>query len=125
MRNNRTAGHKFELKLLKWLKDIFPNAVTARSESKRLDDSGVDFAFTDLWQFQAKHSCNNVNYSNVLDKMPIGLNVLIHEKTEKSNKNFLVKETYAIMDLDTFKILLTNHQAMLNHTTKIKKKINR
>ena len=102
---NRTAGHAYERKTLAKLKPIFPDIVTARSESRRLDDSGVDFAFTDDYNFQCKLSITKPSY-DVLERMPEGKNVVIHGNVKKAGKNFVLQEEYVIMKLDTFIELL-------------------
>ena len=101
MNRNRTAGHAYERQILRKLKELFPDIVTSRSESRRTDDAGVDFCFTKPFNFQCKLSINKPSY-DVLERMPEGKNVVIHGHCQKANKNFIKKEDYVIMKLDTF-----------------------
>jgi Holliday junction resolvase len=42
MINSRAKGHAYELQIVNRLKELGYDAVTSRSESKRMDDLGVD-----------------------------------------------------------------------------------
>lgn len=98
---NRSAGNKYELTILKKLKELFPDIDTSRNESRKLDALGVDFTSTKPFNFQCKLSINKPSYE-VLERMPEGKNVVIHGHCVKANKNFIKKEDYVIMKLDTF-----------------------
>lgn len=58
MSDNRRSGHNWERKLVKILSDAFSvKFMTSRSESKRMDDLGIDFVTADRSfpiDFQAK-----------------------------------------------------------------------
>ena len=126
-KRSRNEGNNWELDILKWLKNLFPDAVTSRNESRTRDAQKVDFCNTRMWNFQAKSTCTGVNYHKLLNEMPVGeLNVIIHKRTEKAGTKFMDKGHYVIMDEDTFQILLTNHECMMegNHT-KVKLNLNR
>ena len=54
--NARNKGHAYERKIVNELKEylLFVNALSSRSESKNLDDKGVDIAYTDPFYIQCK-----------------------------------------------------------------------
>jgi len=98
---NRTAGNGYELKILKRLKEFFPDILTSRNESRSKDAEGVDFCNTGKFNFQCKLSINKPSY-DVLERMPEGVNIVIHGHVKKANKNFVLQENYVIMKLDDF-----------------------
>ena len=98
---NRTAGHRFELFIAELLRPIFPNVLTSRNESRTKDAQKIDLCNTGDWQIQCKLTTNAPSV-DILDQMPKGKNVIIWGKVEKANVNFIHKETYVIMKLETF-----------------------
>lgn len=98
---NRNAGHKYELDILAKLKELFPDIVTSRNESRSMDAKKVDFCNTKPFHFQCKLSINQPNV-RILDHMPPGKNVIIYGKVEKAEKNFVKKGDFVIMKLSTF-----------------------
>ena len=98
---NRNAGNGYELKILKKLKELFPDILTSRNESRSMDAKGVDFVNTKPFNFQCKLSITKPSY-DVLERMPEGINVVIHGHVVKAEKNFVKKEDYVIMKLDDF-----------------------
>ena len=98
---NSDAGNGYELKVLKRLQHLFPQIVTSRNESRSQDAKKVDFCFTGPFNFQVKLSINKPSY-DIIEDMPEGVNVIIHGQVKKSNKNFVLKEEYAIIKLDEF-----------------------
>ena len=98
---NRDAGNGYELKVLKKLQDLFPDILTSRNESRTMDGKGVDFVNTGKFNFQCKLSINKPSY-DVIERMPEGVNVVIHGQVKKAAKNFILKEEYVIMKLDDF-----------------------
>ena len=141
-KRNRTAGHALERKIVNKLKTIgFPHAVTARSESKARDDLGVDIMNTNeavngrlLYNIQAKNTTTSLAYPKILAAMPKDkqLNVIIHNQTKRSNKRFITKGQYAIMELDSFYSLIERIEKLKdivntyfdNHTLKEQQEIN-
>ena len=105
MNRNRTAGNNYELKVMKLLKGLFPEIVTSRNESRSVDAKKVDFCNTGKLNFQCKLSINSPSY-DILDEMPSGMNIIVHGKVKKANKNFVLKGEYVIMKLDTLIDLL-------------------
>lgn len=84
-KNNRAAGIRFELRILKDLKKAgFTNAKTSRLASREMDAMGVDFVGTPGFYIQAKRYLKTVPYRAVLSKMPLEsggiVNVVIHGK---------------------------------------------
>ena len=98
---NRDAGNAYELQILKKLKEQFPDIVTSRNESRSLDAKGVDFCNTGKFNFQCKLSINKPGYE-VLERMPEGINIVIHGHCKKAAKNFVKKEDYVILKLKDF-----------------------
>jgi hypothetical protein len=111
-KRNRTAGHNFERLITTELKIFFPGAVTARSESKNLDDLGVDVANTPGFQFQCKNTVLTPNYHELITTMPQDAtvkNVVIHRKTKKASSKFVTQGDYVIMRKHDFYDLLENY----------------
>tara|TARA_X000001036_G_scaffold105067_1_gene98222 strand:+ start:737 stop:1054 length:318 start_codon:yes stop_codon:yes gene_type:complete len=54
MINARAKGHAYELQIVNRLKDLGYDAVTSRSESKRMDDLGVDIIDNTDFYIQCK-----------------------------------------------------------------------
>lgn len=98
---NRDAGHRYELNILGKLKELFPDILTSRNESRSLDAKKVDFCNTKEFNFQCKLSINQPNV-RILDQMPSGKNVIVYGKVEKANTHFVKKGDYVIMKLSTF-----------------------
>lgn len=69
MTNSRNKWHNFERQLAKEYRELgFEECVTARSESKRLDDRWIDLAFTDPIAVQSK-SYTNFSTSQIIDSL--------------------------------------------------------
>lgn len=112
---NRTAGHNFEREIVNELKVIgFPEAVTARSESKNTDDKGIDICNTPGFQFQCKNSVITPNYHELLTTMPQNetINVVIHRKTKKAKSRFITQGDYVVLKKEEFFRLLQNHKSV-------------
>lgn len=104
MTNNREKGHRFERQLKTILQNKFPGVKTSRSESRELDNKGVDFANTDPFNFQCKSLSKKVNYDEILTKMEQvdGVSVILHRLTEKRGNRFYTRGEYAILKMDDF-----------------------
>ena len=59
---NRNAGHKYELDILAKLKELFPDIVTSRNESRSMDAKKVDFCNTKPLTFNV--SCLSINLTS-------------------------------------------------------------
>jgi hypothetical protein len=113
-KRNRTAGHNFERQIIKELKALWPQrfgeAKSTRSESKNLDDKGVDIMDAFGYYFQCKNTCLTPNYEELLERMPQAgpiVNVVMHKKTKKCGTKFMPVGEYAIMTkADFYKMIL-------------------
>lgn len=82
MINSRKKGTSYERELAQKFRDNgFPECLTSRHESKRLDDAGVDLCFTGDWLVQAK-AVEKLSPSvhEVLKRMPEGMRVVFWKK---------------------------------------------
>lgn len=85
-RKSRTKGHTFERKMAEELREFFPDVCTSRAESKRLDDKGVDLAFTNKFNFQCKAVEKlSPSYHDILMSMPDDddINIILHKRNRK------------------------------------------
>lgn len=109
-KRNRSAGHGFERLIVNELKLLgFPEAVSARSESRNTDDLGVDVCNTPGYNFQCKNTVITPNYHELITTMPQDpevSNIIIHRKTKKANTKFITQDDYVLMrKSDFYKIL--------------------
>ena len=81
----RQKGHAFEHTFCKMLRFFGWEAVTSRSESKNLDDKGVDIVDNTEFYFQLKAVERlSESYWSILDNMPIEKHrVIVHKKNNK------------------------------------------
>lgn len=119
-RNQRTAGHNWERSCVTILKEIYPDAVSSRSESKRRDDQKVDLMYTGRFNVQCKNVNTRVNYVEVLRSMPIEegrINVIFEKKTKKSPNagRFLEEGRYVHMDMNDFIGLIRHYEDLLDN----------
>ena len=118
--NNRTRGHNYERKTVRFYKDLgFEDVVTTRSESKRMDDKKVD-VFTPHYSnvsnplpfyVQCKLSTEKrmINYHELFnfENLPKDKPYVIHHMVaERQNTKFTKKGEYAIMSLDFYEELI-------------------
>jgi len=113
-KRNRTAGHGFERCIINELKLLgFPEAVSARSESRNLDDKGVDICNVKPYNIQCKNTVLTPNYHELITNMPQDpevANIVIHRKTKKANTRFVTQDDYVLMrKADFYKILKKLH----------------
>ena len=98
MPNSRAKGNNYEVKLCNELKEFFPDVVTSRSESKRLDDQGVDFCYTGIFNIQAKAVEKlRGGHHEILKRMPpphTGVNVIFHKRNNKGTTVTMSKEDF-------------------------------
>lgn len=116
---NRTAGHNYERKLVKEFKEFVssysqnPHIVTARAESRNMDNRGVDiFGDSIPFHIQAKNSTSDIKYSKYFlnDALPKDKPlVLMHKKTKKVNSTFRPLAEYAIIPKSFFMELLKSY----------------
>jgi hypothetical protein len=82
------------------------NVVTTRSESKALDNKGVDI-FGDKLPFyvQCKVMQNNPNYHELITRKELPKDkplVVFHKKVEKAGEKFMPKGEYVTMTKEVF-----------------------
>ncbi len=94
--NARNKGHAYERRIINELKEIWPDAVSSRSESKRLDDAGVDICYTDPFYFQCKAVERGINLRDVLDHMPDKdqFNVVLWKQNRKEELAVMSKKDF-------------------------------
>lgn len=98
--NARKKGHQYELQIRDFFKDLgYAECVSSRSESKNMDDKGVDLCNTGPWYVQCKAVENLGSIHKVLANMPNEnkLNVVFHKRNRQG--------TIVAMDISTFKTL--------------------
>lgn len=114
MRNNRTAGNRYERTVVNDLKSLgFDDVVTARSESRNMDNRGVDVFGDSLpIHIQCKTTNRRLKYEDFFqrDTLPTDKPVVIYEKkTRKSNSRFMTIGEFVIMRREDFeRMVLTN-----------------
>ena len=97
MINSRNKGNSYERKIMNQIKIFFPKVKTARNESKTLDDSKVDLAFTNPFNLQLKAvevmSINKI--IEVLNSMPTddNINTIIYKKNNKPELVIMYKDS--------------------------------
>ncbi len=80
----RAKGNQFEVKFCQLLVNKGFTAVTARSESKRLDDSGVDISTDCPFNFQLKAHEKGIGTHKLLKSMPNDKPpVLVHKRNHQ------------------------------------------
>jgi hypothetical protein len=105
---NRSAGHGLETEEAKIYREElgYPDACTARSESRNRDNQKVDLCHTGIWNVQLKSSTNNPNYHTLINEMPQEegqINIVCHAKTVKSKGGkFMRKGKYVTMRAEDF-----------------------
>lgn len=107
--NNKKRGNIWELLCIHNVcRKYWPESVSSRSESRRLDDAGVDICFTDPFYFQCKTTSKRLNYKKVLEDMPQNenINVILERLTEKRGSRFYKLEDYVHLTLSDFLKLL-------------------
>lgn len=107
---NRDAGHALERKIVNELKELGINCVSSRSESRNMDNSGIDI-FGDMpFYIQCKKTCNNPSYHELITECgkkdrPL---VIFHDKVQKQKTRFFSKGEYVIMTKEYFYELFKN-----------------
>ncbi|WP_430815189.1 hypothetical protein [Carboxylicivirga sp. RSCT41] len=104
MINSRNKGNNYERKIMNELRPFFPDVKTARNESKTLDDSKVDLAFTGCFNIQCKavESMSVNQILEVLKSMPNddNLNVMMYKKNRKKELVMMYKDDfYEILEM--------------------------
>lgn len=110
---NRSAGHNFERSIVNELKEIGYDVVTARAESRNMDNLKVDI-FSPLgrihnnlrmlpYYVQCKNTKNRPDYHKLLNEMPNDRTpIVFHRQTHKANTRFVTDGDYVIMKKEDF-----------------------
>lgn len=94
--NARNKGHTFERKFVEYLKIYGYEAVTSRSESKRMDDKGVDIIDNTPFYFQCKAVERSINNHDIINRMPTEkMPVVVHKKNNKGTLVTMKLEHFA------------------------------
>lgn len=106
---NRTAGNNYERQVVRELKKLgFEKVVTSRSESKNMDNSGVDiFDPTGVFPYfiQNKVYKNYPKLNELFNGEKINKDkplLVFHKKVRKSEKRFMTEDEFVSMRKDTF-----------------------
>jgi len=100
MINSRNKGKAFEIKFAEYLRIYGYDAVTSRSESRNLDNLGVDMVDNTKFYFQLKAVENmKRSYHDILASMPKDkIPIVVHKRNHKG--------TIIAMSLEDFSNLL-------------------
>jgi hypothetical protein len=108
--HSKNKGNKFELQIVQFLERLGFEAVTSRSESKRLDDKGVDIVTNAPFNIQCKAVERlSIPIHQLLKDMPTDKPPVVFHK--RNNKGVIVS-----MKLEDFEKLIKPKN---NETTKI------
>jgi hypothetical protein len=99
---NRTAGNNFERLIVRELKELgYDDVVTSRSESKNMDDRGVDiFGQNFPYYIQCKNSKTYQKLHDLItsDKLPTDKPTIVFQrKTRKVTTKFVTEGDYVSM----------------------------
>lgn len=99
--NVKKKGNRYELDVAEfWRKLGWKRCVTSRSESKSLDDEGVDLCYTHPFNVQCKAQERLGSSHLILHNMPDnGINIVFHKKNRQG--------TVVSMSQEDFEHLLT------------------
>ena len=99
---NRTAGHKWELEVIKDFKEIgYTEAVSSRYSSRETDDAGIDICNTDNLAIQCKNTSKSIDYHKINKGMNTDKEkIIMHKRTEKKGDRFIVQGKYVIFEYD-------------------------
>lgn len=97
--NARKKGHAYELQVRDIFKDLgFNECVSSRSESKNLDDKGVDLCYTGPFHVQCKAVENLGSIHKILAGMPQDkMNLVFHKKNRQGSIVAMDTETFITM----------------------------
>lgn len=98
--NGKKKGNAYELKIIGEILHWYENAVSSRSESKRLDDAGVDICYTPGLNIQCKAVEQSINNHDILNNMPQQkgvLNVVVHKRCRQGCTITLSKSDFYLL----------------------------
>lgn len=105
---NKARGNEYECRIAKELRELgFTGVVTSRSESKRTDDNKIDLIDTEHqlpFNIQLKRTQTTPQYFKIREESTVDPEsfVLIWNKQEKANINFLSIGEVVMMDKKAF-----------------------
>ena len=110
---NKTAGSNFERDTVRELKELgFKGVVTSRSESRNMDNRGVDVFDNHLegepyfpYYIQNKCMVNQPNFHKLLtgELLPTDKpTIILFRQTEKVGNRFMSRGDYVVMTKDLF-----------------------
>lgn len=97
---NKTAGSNYERQIAAELRDLGFDAVTSRSESRSLDNAGVDLVTDFPLAPQMKISVNQPNVHRLLTETKA--EIIFFKKMEKAYRNFMPKGEYVMLRKEDF-----------------------
>lgn len=116
---NRTAGHNYERQVAKELKALgYEKVVTSRSESRNMDNSGVDlFDPTGVFPFYIQNKIYKgypklddlINGKIVKKDKPM---LVFHKKVEKKGDRFYTQDEFVSMRKEEFYVILEQLTAL-------------
>ena len=93
--SNRKKGHDFERDICSELRDLGFEAVTSRSQDRRLDDMGVDIVTNLPYNIQCKATRSSPAYQTLLKGMPKDKdNLIFHAKPYREDLVVMQKSTF-------------------------------
>jgi hypothetical protein len=110
-RSARQKGHQYELTVRDYFRELgYKDCVSSRSESKNLDDKGVDLCYTGPFNVQCKAVENLGSLHKIIASMPDDhkFNVVFHKRNRQG--------TIVAMDLDSFLILAKEFYTPVENT---------
>lgn len=97
---NRSAGHHFELDVIRDLKVRGWKAISSRYESRSLDDQGVDVVSDFPFQIQCKASINQPNVADLLSTT--AADVILYRRMVKKGTRFYRVGEFALLSQEDF-----------------------
>lgn len=105
---NRDKGNGYEREIAKEFRDMGFEAVTSRSESKRLDNAGVDLVTDFPLAPQMKVSVNQPNFHKLLTETEA--EIVFYKKQEKVKNRFMSRGEYVVMKKEDFYKILDDNK---------------
>lgn len=103
---NKTAGSNYERQIAQEFRAMGYKAVTSRSESRSLDDAGVDLVTDFPLAPQMKCSINQPNIHKLLTETEA--EIIFFKKMIKKGKLFCAQGEYVMLSKEDFYNLLTS-----------------
>lgn len=119
---NRTAGHNYERQVTRELNDMGYQMVTARSESRNADNSGIDilgdFPFYIQCKVMEKYPKLNELINNKRERFLDRSIIVFHKKVRKAKSRFTTEEEFVTMTkADFYKLIAECQEKSLKKNT--------